>query len=62
MYLALEQDMAKALGQALSLRLGPEQTILCLDSLSLAEGSYLDVGNPVGPALPVIIRTLVLSQ
>jgi ethanolamine utilization protein EutA len=61
-YLALEQDMAKALGQALSLRLGPEQTILCLDSLSLAEGSYLDVGNPVGPALPVIIRTLVLSQ
>ena len=54
--------MAKALGQALSLRLGPEQTILCLDSLSLAEGSYLDVGNPVGPALPVIIRTLVLSQ
>jgi ethanolamine utilization protein EutA len=61
-YLALEQDMAKALGQALSLRLGPEQTILCLDSLSLAEGSYLDVGNPVGPALPVIIRTLVLNQ
>ena len=60
-YLALEQDMAKALGQALSLRLGTERTILCLDSLRLTQGSYLDVGAPVGPALPVVIRTLVLG-
>lgn len=61
-YLALEQDMAKALGQALSLRLGADRTILCLDSLRLTEGSYLDVGAPVGPALPVVIRTLVLTN
>ena len=61
-YLALEQDMAKALGQALRLRLGPDRPILCLDSLSLGEGSYLDVGTPIGPALPVVIRTLVFDK
>lgn len=62
LYLALEQDMAKALGQALALRLEPQRPILCLDRLRLEEGSYLDVGAPVGPALPVVIKTLILSQ
>ena len=61
-YLAFEQDMAKALGQAMSLRLGPDRPILCLDALALGDGCYLDVGAPVGPALPVIIRTLVLAN
>ena len=60
-YVALEQDMAKALGAALRLRLGEERPILCLDGLQLSEGSYLDVGAPVGPALPVVIKTLVLE-
>ncbi len=58
--LAMGTDMAKALGQALALRL-PKAEILSLDSLSLPEGSYLDVGAPVGPALPVVIKTLVLE-
>ena len=60
-YVALEQDMAKALGGALRLRLGDKRPILCLDGLQLSEGSYLDVGAPVGPALPVVIKTLVLE-
>lgn len=61
-YLAARQDMAKALGQALALRLPPDRPILCLDRLQLQEGSYLDVGAPIGPALPVVIKTLVLSN
>jgi ethanolamine utilization protein EutA (predicted chaperonin) len=28
----------------------------------LGEGSYLDIGLPVGPALPVVIKTLVLGE
>ena len=60
--ICLQQDMAKALGQALALRLGPEAGILCLDGISLREGSYLDVGEPVGPAVPVVIKTLVLEN
>ena len=61
LYVAMEQDMAKALGQALGLRC-PDTPVLCLDRLHLEEGSYLDVGQPVGPAFPVVIKTLVLSE
>lgn len=60
--LAIEQDMAKALGQILALRLGKDAQILCIDRVQLEEGSYLDVGAPVGPALPVVVKTLILSQ
>ena len=58
----LEQDMAKALGQALAVRLGNSARILCLDRVKVGEGSFLDVGAPVGPALPVVVKTLVLGR
>ena len=61
-YVCLEADMAKALGHSLCLRLPPETPCLCIDRIRLTEGSYLDVGAPVGPALPVVVKTLVLSQ
>ena len=61
-YVCLEQDMAKALGQALALRLGKDRSVLCIDRVKLDEGSYLDVGAPVGPALPVVVKTLVLGR
>ena len=60
--LCLQQDMAKALGQALALRLPPESEILCIDGIRVGEGSYLDIGSPVDCALPVVIKTLVLSK
>ena len=60
--LALEEDMAKALGQCLALRLGRDAKILCIDRVYLDEESYLDVGTPVGPALPVVVKTLVLNR
>lgn len=60
LYVSVEQDMAKALGQVLSLRC-PDKGILCLDRLQLQDGSYLDVGRPVGPAFPVVIKTLILA-
>ena len=61
-YVCLEADMAKALGHSLCLRLPPEIPCLCIDRVRLTEGSYLDIGAPVGPALPVVVKTLVLSQ
>ncbi len=61
-YLALKQDAGKALGQALALRLPSSRPILCLDGLYLTQGSYLDVAAPVGPAFPVVIKTLVFSH
>lgn len=61
-YVCLESDMAKALGHSLQLRLPLETPILCIDRVRLRDGSFLDVGAPVGPALPVVIKTLVLSK
>ena len=61
-YITTRFDIAKALGQALALRLGSDRPVLCLDGLSPEEGSYLDVGHPIGPALPVVIKTLILAN
>ncbi len=59
--ICLEADMAKALGQRLSLLLPKGSRCLCIDRVRLEQGSFLDVGEPVGPALPVVIKTLVLA-
>lgn len=57
----LEADMAKALGHSIRL-LQPQRPCLCIDGVRLQDESFLDVGTPVGPALPVVIKTLVLSK
>ena len=58
--LAVEADMAKALGQALALE--TDSPVLCIDRVRMQDGDYLDVGAPVGPALPVVVKTLVMKQ
>ena len=58
--LAVEADMAKALGQALALK--TEKPVLCIDRVRLQDGDYLDVGAPVGPALPVVVKTLIMAH
>ena len=60
--LCVEQDMAKALGQAIAARVESGRAILCIDRVKLGDESYLDVGAPVGPALPVVVKTLVLER
>ena len=57
----LDTDMAKALGHAIQL-LAPGCSCLCIDRIRLSGESFLDIGTPVGPALPVVVKTLVLSQ
>ena len=61
-YVCLEADMAKALGQKLALLLPEDVPCLCIDRVRLGEESFLDIGCPVGPALPVVIKTLVLEN
>ena len=61
-YVCVETDMAKALGQAISQRLPKNAACLCLDGVRLEPESFLDVGTPVGPALPVVVKTLILSH
>ena len=57
----LEADMAKALGQCIWLT-GGSRGCLCIDRVRLQPGSFLDIGVPVGPALPVVVKTLVLEN
>ncbi len=59
--LCIQQDMAKALGQALAAILGKDASILCIDRVNIGSESYLDIGAPVGPALPVVVKTLVIG-
>ncbi len=61
-FLCVEQDMAKALGQALAVRLPPDAKVLCIDRIRLGEESFLDIGTPVGDAIPVVVKTLVFSK
>ena len=60
--IALEADMAKALGHALALRLPKATPILCIDRVRLTDNSYLDIAAPVGTALPVVVKTLILNR
>ncbi len=57
----VENDMAKALGQALYGK--TEGEVICLDSIKLENGDYIDIGNPIaeGTALPVVVKTLVFN-
>lgn len=57
---AVQSDMAKALGQAMAL--STDKPILCIDRVKLSEGDYLDVGQRVGAAFPVVVKTLVLEH
>ncbi len=61
-YVCTGADMAKALGQSLSLLQKPDTPCLCIDGPELTAESFLDIGNPMGPALPIIIKTLILQS
>ena len=61
-YICLQADMAKALGHKLRLKLPQNTPILCIDSVQLHDECFLDVGAAVGPAMPVVVKTLILSQ
>lgn len=57
----LENDFAKALGQIISLNLKEKREVICIDKISTKNGDYIDIGLPIGNAIPVVIKTLIYN-
>ncbi len=59
----IERDLAKVLGQTLRNRLGFAKDVICIDTIRVANGDYIDIGQElaVGNVVPVIVKTLVFN-
>ena len=61
--LVLEEDIGKAIGQALHHRLKEKCSVICIDGISCGNGDFIDLGEPVasGNVIPVIVKTLIFN-
>ncbi|WP_333473063.1 ethanolamine ammonia-lyase reactivating factor EutA [Crassaminicella thermophila] len=59
----IENDMAKVLGQTLKKQLKFKKDVVCIDSVKVESGDYIDIGNSLanGKVVPVIVKTLLFS-
>jgi len=59
----VENDIAKVLGQTLKAQLGYKKDVVCIDSVMVENGDYIDIGNSIanGKVVPVIVKTLLFS-
>ncbi|WP_432663239.1 ethanolamine ammonia-lyase reactivating factor EutA [Wukongibacter baidiensis] len=59
----VEHDIAKALGQSLKAGLNYKKNVVCIDSVMVENGDYVDIGNSIanGKVVPVIVKTLLFS-
>ncbi len=59
----IDQDLAKSLGLSIRGNLSPGTPVICIDSVTVDNGDYIDIGMPVadGQVVPVIIKTLLFG-
>lgn len=59
----LQKDIGKVLGQTLYTISNGAMNFLSIDSVSLNDGDYIDIGKPISAdgVVPIIIKTLVFS-
>lgn len=55
----LKEDFAKALSQMIRIHTTCSKPVICLDQIQFEAGDYIDIGSPVGSAVPVVIKILV---
>jgi ethanolamine utilization protein EutA len=60
----VESDIAKVLGTALKMHMEKDQPLICIDSIFVRDGDYVDIGLPVasGHVVPVITKTLIFNH
>lgn len=62
LFLSVETDMAKALGQAVHPLL-PGREVVCFDSVRVEQNDYVDMGRPLmgGIVIPIVVKTLIFG-
>ncbi len=59
----LEHDMAKVLGMTMRRLLQGRRNVICIDSIKVEQGDYVDLGRPVldGLVIPIVVKTLLFG-
>jgi ethanolamine utilization protein EutA len=59
----MERDLAKVVGQTLKRKLTGSKDIICIDSIRVESGDYIDIGRQLadGNVVPVIVKTLAFN-
>lgn len=60
----LENDIAKVLGNSIKLKMNMKRRLVCIDSVYVNDGDYIDIGAPVagGRVVPVVTKTLIFNR
>ncbi|MEA3544018.1 MAG: ethanolamine ammonia-lyase reactivating factor EutA [Thermodesulfobacteriota bacterium] len=60
----IENDLAKVMGQTLRSQLGVKKDVICIDTIKVQNGDYIDIGRELvdGNVVPVIVKTLVFNN
>ena len=60
----VENDIAKVLGQTIYSQIKKSNDVVCIDSIRVENGDYIDIGKPLvnGNVVPVVIKTLVFNS
>ncbi|SEA28717.1 Reactivating factor of Adenosylcobalamin-dependent ethanolamine ammonia lyase [Desulfuromusa kysingii] len=60
----IEKDLAKVMGQTLRSQLGFKKDVICIDTIKVENGDYIDIGRELvdGNVVPVIVKTLVFNS
>ena len=63
MLIVVECDIAKALGQAIRRIYSNKREIISIDSISVEDGDFVDLGRPLmdGLVIPVVVKTLIFG-